>query len=72
MSEESPGIVMRETTPEFRDGFEFAVKCIYDMAKHRNDYSLDKLNETLSSIIILMDNDSWWPGIKHIIQRDKK
>jgi hypothetical protein len=71
MSENKLGIVMRETTPDFREGFEFAVNCIYDLTKNREDYSLDKLNELLTTMITLMHNNCWWNDVKHIIKRDK-
>lgn len=67
MTENSPEIVMRETTPDFREGFEFAVKCIYDLTHNREDYTLDKLNELLHSMTVLMAHGFWWPDIKQVI-----
>lgn len=61
------GIVMRETSPDFRQGFEFAVKAIHDMIKDRENYTLDLLNQTLSSILTLIENGVWWPDIKKVI-----
>lgn len=67
MSEIIPGIIMRETSPEFRDGFNFSVKAIHDVFKNKKDYTIENLNELLKSIITLIDNDSWWPDIKKVI-----
>lgn len=64
------GIVMRETTPDFRQGFEFAVKCIYDLSSQKDGYGIDKLNETLNSIVTLIDNNCWWPDIHKVIMRE--
>lgn len=64
-----PGIVMRETSPDFREGFNFAVRAIHDVFKNQEGYTLVKLDELLSSIVTLIDNDSWWPDIKKIIIR---
>lgn len=64
------GIVFREVSKEFQDGFNFAVKAIQDIYKHREGYTLEKLDETLSSIITLIDNGCWWPDIKKVITRE--
>lgn len=63
-------IIMRETTQEFRNGFEFCTKAIYDLTKNREGYTLDKLNETLSSMVELMKNNAYWPDIKHVILQE--
>jgi hypothetical protein len=63
-------IVMRETTEEFRQGFEFCTRAIYDLTSNREGYTLEKLNETLSSMVTLMDKKSYWPDIKKVIIRD--
>lgn len=65
----NPPIVMRETTPDFRDGFNFAVRAIHDVFKHQEDYTLEKLDELLTSINELIDKGSWWPDIKKVIER---
>ncbi len=61
-------IVMRETTEEFRAGFEFCTKAIYDLTK-QDSYKLETLNELLSSMITLMDSDAYWSDIKRAIIR---
>lgn len=58
---------MREITEEFRQGFELCTRAIYDLTKNREGYTLEKLNETLSSMVKLMDNKSYWPDIKKVI-----
>jgi hypothetical protein len=66
-SEVMKEIIIREDTSDFKEGFNFAVKAIHDMIQGREDYTLEKLNETLTTIITLIDNGVWWPGIKKVI-----
>ncbi len=65
-------IKMRETTEEFRKGFEFCTRAIYDMIKNREEYTLECLQQTLSIMILLMDKDSYWTDIKQIIEFETK
>jgi hypothetical protein len=60
------GITIRDVSPDFREGFNFAVRAIHDMYKDREGYTLENLDETLSSIIILIDKGFWWPNIKSV------
>jgi len=59
-------IILHETTKEFKKGFEFCTKAIYDLTR-KNDYKIETLNELLSSMITLMDSDSYWNDIKKAI-----
>lgn len=64
------GVIMSETTPDFRKGFEFAVKCIFDQVTHRPSYTYDQLKEMLGTIVMLMDKDCWWHDVKTVIIRE--
>jgi len=64
------GIIFRETSEEFRKGFEFCTKAIYDMIHDREGYTLELLDQTLHSMVILMDNGKYWPDIKKVILRE--
>lgn len=66
------GIVMKDATPDFKEGFNFAVKAIHDVFKHNNEYSLEQLDDLLTSINTLIDKGVWWPDIKKVISHEHK
>lgn len=59
-------IVMSETSKEFREGFEFCIVCIRDMVKNKENYSVEKLNNMLESIIDMIDKGVYWYDRDHI------
>ncbi len=65
------GISLKETTPDFRDGFNFAVKAIHDVFKGNDEYTIEKLDDLLTSIVMLIDKGAWWPEIKKVIINEK-
>lgn len=65
-------IITIEPTPDFREGFEFAVKSIHDVFKNDIEYPIDKMDQLLTSIRDMIDKGFWWDGIKGIIIQDEK
>lgn len=51
MEEFKKGVVMKETTPDFRKGFTFAINCILDFSKSKKATDLQK-------VIILLEDTS--------------
>lgn len=52
-------IVLKETTPEFRDGFICAMRCVHDMGK--GDHTIVSLLSVVDSVLKLHATESFFP-----------
>lgn len=64
-------VVMGETTPEFRNGFEFCVRALVDCFENppHGVKNIDAVGQLLADIFRLIHTDSFWPGIEKIAKR---
>lgn len=63
-------ITIRKPTEEFKDGFNFAIKMIYDHIETSEDYTLEKLINLLEGMIELINQKHYWPDIKNVIIKE--